>query len=106
VVISIVTRKTSVSERAQWQSRLDRVLPEITAVLKGEPGFVDVRYLWGAEDDGTMGQVTRWESLEDCWRYVRGGGAATAALHEDRALPTAPFPDGAWVRRTFEVVEG
>jgi len=52
-----------------------------------------------------MGQVTRWETMDDCRRHVREGGAATVAMHEDRALPTAPFPDGAWVRRTFEVVE-
>ena len=106
MVISIVTRKTSVSDRTQWQSRLDGVLPEIAAVLQGEPGFVDVQYLWGAENDGTMGQVTRWETMDDCQRYVRGGAAATVALQEDRALPTAPFPDGAWQRRTFEIVEG
>ena len=52
-----------------------------------------------------MGQLTRWQTLEDCLRYVRGGGAATVALHEDRAIPTASYADGAWLRRTFEVVE-
>jgi len=79
MVISIVTRKTSVKDRAQ--------------------------YLWSAQDDGQMGQVTRWQTLEDCLRYVRGGGAATVALHEDRAIPTASYPHGAWLRRTFEVVD-
>lgn len=103
MIISIVMRKASVRDRAQWQSRLDAALPQITEVLKGEPGFLAVQYLWGAEDDGLMAQVTRWQTLEDCRRYVREGGAATVALHEDRALPTAPYPDGAWVRRTFEV---
>jgi hypothetical protein len=105
LVISIVTRKTSVRERGQWQSRLDAALPAIVETLKAEAGFVDLQYLWGAEDDGLMGQVTRWRTLDDCRRHVREGGAATVALHEDRALPTAPFPDGAWVRRTFEIVE-
>ncbi len=103
--ISIVTRRTSVRDRAQWQSRLEGALPVITEVLKAEPGFVGIRYLWGAEDDGLMGQITRWETLDDCLRYVREGGAATVAMHEDRALPTASYPDGSWVRRTFEVVE-
>ncbi len=103
--ISIVTRRTSVRDRAQWQSRLEGALPVITEVLKAEPGFVGIRYLWGAEDDGLMGQITRWETLDDCHRYVREGGAATVAMHEDRALPTASYPDGSWVRRTFEVVE-
>jgi heme-degrading monooxygenase HmoA len=103
MVISIVTRKTSVSDRGQWQSRLEAALPAILALLKAERGFAGVEYLWGAQDDGQMAQVTRWETLEDCQRYVRGGAAATVALHEDRALPTAPYPNGAWQRRTFEV---
>ncbi len=104
MVISIVIRKTSVTERAQWQSRLDGALLKIREVLEAERGFVDVQYLWGSEDDGVMGQITRWETLEHCRRYVREGGAATVAMLEDRAVPTAPYPDGAWVRRTFEVV--
>ncbi len=103
--ISIVTRRTSVRDRAQWQSRLEGALPVITEVLKAEPGFAGLRFLWGTEGDGLMGQITRWETLDDCHRYVREGGAATVAMHEDRALPTASYPDGAWVRRTFEVVE-
>jgi hypothetical protein len=105
MVISIVTRKTSVKDRAQWQSRLEAALPAILAVLKAERGFAGVEYLWGAQGDGQMGQVTRWQTLEDCLRYVRGGGAATVALQEDRAIPTASYPDGAWLRRTFEVAE-
>jgi len=105
MVISIVTRKSSVQDRAQWQSRLEAALPAILAVLKAAPGFAGVEYLWGVQDDGQMGQVTRWQTLEDCLRYVRGGGAATVALLEDRAIPTASYPDGAWLRRTFEVAE-
>ena len=105
MVISIVTRKTGVTGRGQWQARLEGALPNITEVLKGEPGFLAVQYLWGAEGDGGMGQITQWKTLEDCLRYVREGGAATVALYEDRAVPTASYPDGAWVRRTFEVVE-
>ena len=105
MIISIVTRKTSVAERAQWQSRLEGVLPKITDALKAEAGFAGVQYLWGSEDDGVMGQITRWQTLDHCHRYVRDGGAATVAMLEDRAVPTVPYPDGAWVRRTFEVVE-
>jgi len=105
MVVSILTRKTGVKDREQWWSRLEGALPKITKVLEGEPGFIAVQYLWGAQGDGEMGQITRWETLADCLRYVREGGAATVALHEDRAIPTAPYPDGAWVRRTFEVVE-
>jgi heme-degrading monooxygenase HmoA len=103
MIVSIVTRKTSITDRAQWQSRLDTAMLVIAEVLKAEPGFVSMQYLWGAEGDGQMAQITRWKTLDDCHRYVRGGAAATVAMHEDRALPTAPHPDGAWVRRTFEV---
>ncbi len=105
MVISIVTRKTSVRDRAQWQSRLEGALPRITEVLKAEPGFAGLRYLWGTEGDGLMGQITRWETLDDCLHYVREGAAATVAMHEDRAIPTASYPNGSWVRQTFEVVE-
>lgn len=103
MVISIVTRKTSVADWDQWRSRLEAALPRIREVLEAEPGFAGLEYLWGSEDDGGMAQITRWERLDDCRRYVCQGGAATVAMLEDRALPTAPHPEGAWVRRTFEV---
>ncbi len=48
MIISIVTRKTSVVERPQWQSRLEGVLPKITDALKAEAGFAGVDYLWWA----------------------------------------------------------
>ncbi len=105
MVISIVMRKSDVKERAQWESRLKGALPKILEVLRSERGFVSVQYLWGVENDGQMGQVTTWETLEDCHRYVREGGAATVGAYEDRAVPTASHPDGAWVRKTYEVVE-
>src|SRR3972149_2565452 len=59
MVISIVTRKTSIKDRAQWQSRLEAALPAILAVLKAERGFAGVEYLWGAQDDGQGWRCTR-----------------------------------------------
>ena len=105
MVISIVMRKTEVRERVQWEARLKAALPKILEVLQGEPGFVSVQYLWGTEGDGEMGQITAWQTLGDCQRYVREGGAATVGAYEDRAVPTASHPEGAWVRKTYEVVE-
>lgn len=105
MVISIVTRKTAVKERQQWESRLAEALPRIMEILRDQPGFLSVQYLWGADGEGEMGQITAWQRLEDCLRYVREGGAATVGAYEDRAVPTASHPDGAWVRKTFEVVE-
>jgi len=105
MIVSILMRKTRIQDRAEWEKRLSGVLPRVKEILKGEHGFVSVEYSWGAEDDGEMMQVTSWDTLKDCQQHVRGGGAADIATMEDAALPTAPFPNGAWVRKTFEVVE-
>jgi len=102
MVVSILTRKTRISDRSQWRSALEVVLPKLKAVLDGEDGFVSVEYLWSTDDPGAFAQITTWESPGDCLNYVRGGGAATVATLEDAAIPTAAYPDGAWVRRNFE----
>ena len=105
MIVSILMRKTRIQDRSEWEKRLSGVLPRVTDVLKGEQGFASVEYSWGVEGDGDMMQVTIWDTPEDCQRHVREGGAADIATIEDAALPTAPFPNGAWVRKTFEVVE-
>ncbi|MDO8614747.1 MAG: hypothetical protein Q7T33_03295 [Dehalococcoidia bacterium] len=103
MVISILVRKTRVKDRAGWESALQAVLPKVRQVVEAEPGFVSLQYLWSPDEEGAMAQITTWQSLDDCRRYVRGGAAATAATIEDAAIPTAPHPDGAWVRKNFEV---
>lgn len=105
MIVSILMRKTRIQDRAEWEKRLSGVLPRVKEILEGEQGFVSVEYSWGAEDDGGMMQVTRWDTFTDCQQHIRGGGAADIATAEDAALPTAPFPNGAWVRKTFHVVE-
>jgi len=102
MIVSILTRKTRITDRGQWRAALEGVLPKLTSLLEAEPGFVSVEYLWSTDEPGRFAQVTTWQSADDCQRYVRGGGAATVATFEDAAIPTAPHPDGAWVRRTFE----
>jgi hypothetical protein len=102
MVKSILTRKTALADRAQWQSRLDSVLPKLRELLEAERGFVSVEYLWGAQDDSEFSQITTWQTLDDCQRYVRDGGAATVGALEDRAIPTAAHPNGAWTRKTLE----
>ena len=104
MVLSILTRKTRIRDRAQWEAALDTVLPKIKEWLASENGFASVEYAWSAENDAEFAQITTWKSLDDCKAYVRGGGAATVATIEDAAVPTAPHPDGAWVRKTFETI--
>ena len=53
-------------------------------------------------DDGRMAEVTRWASADDCRAYLRNGAAAMAATMLDAFFPTAPFPDGNWVRENIE----
>lgn len=105
MIVSIVLRKTRIKDRSEWQSRLAAVLPRIKQALEAEDGFVSVQYSWGADGEGEMMQTTTWTTLDDCRRYIREGTAATVATIEDASLPTAPHPDGAWVRKTFEIVE-
>src|SRR5207244_1258549 len=106
VILSILTRKTRLRDRGQWEARLESVLPKIREVLAAENGFVSLQYLWGADEAGQTAQITAWKSLEDCRRYVREGAAATIATIEDAAVPTAAHPEGAWVRMTYEVAAG
>jgi hypothetical protein len=102
MVLSILTRKSRLKDRAQWESQLAKALPAIKQVLEAEFGFVSVEYLWSADEDGAFAQITTWRSLDDCWRYVRQGSAATVATLEEAAVPTALHPNGAWVRTTYE----
>ena len=104
MVVSILLRKTRISDRKQWASQLAGVLPKISQVVEAEPGFVSLQYLWGVDEAGEMAQITTWQTLDDCRHYVRGGAAAGVATIEDAALPTAAHPNGAWVRKTYEVV--
>jgi len=102
MIISILTRKARTTDRAQWQALISGVLPRIEERLKSEPGFARVEYLWSVDEDGLFAQITSWQTLGDCHRYVREGGAATVATLEEAAIPTALHPNGAWVRQTYE----
>jgi len=104
MVLSVLTRKSRLTERARWQAQLAGVLPKITAVLERSPGFVSVQYAWDVNQEGAFAQITTWHTVDDCRRYVREGAAATVATIEEAALPTALHPDGAWVRHTYEIL--
>ncbi len=106
MIVSVLTRKTRIAEQPVWAAALEIAMPRILDVLQREAGFVSVEYLWGVDEPGLTAQVTRWRSEADCARYVRGGGAARVATIEEAAVPTAAYPDGAWVRNTFASVDG
>lgn len=105
MIISVLTRRTRLTDRGKWQAALETVLPSIRQLLQSQPGFVSVQYLWNVDEDGEFAQITTWEALEDCRRYVRGGAAAAVATLEDPAVPTAAHPHGAWVRKNYEVAD-
>jgi heme-degrading monooxygenase HmoA len=105
MVVSILRRKSRLTDRARWQSQLAGVLPKITGILEKSPGFVSVQYAWDVNDEGAFAQITTWRGEDDCRRYIREGSAATIATIEEAAVPTAPHPEGRWVRQTYEIVE-
>src|SRR5919108_2700344 len=98
MVISILRRKSRVTDRSRWDEQLAAVLPKITAILENSSGFVSLQYAWDLHEEGAFAQITSWKTEDDCKRYVREGAAATVATIEEAALPTAPHPDGRWVR--------
>lgn len=100
MIVSVLKRKTAIADRAEWDKRAERLLQRLRPYLERQPGFTGVELELG--DGGDMTESTSWQSIEDCERYVRGGAAAMAATMSDALLPTAPYPNGNWVRETRE----
>jgi hypothetical protein len=100
MIVSRLTRMTAVSDPAEWDQRAARVLERVRPFLAHQPGFagIDLR----RDERGWLIEETQWQSLDECRRYVRGGAAATVATMADALLPTAPYPNGAWLRETVE----
>jgi heme-degrading monooxygenase HmoA len=99
VVISKLTRKTAIADAEEWTKRAERFLQRARPFLERQSGFAGIEL---ARGDGALVETTRWQSMEDCRRYVRDGAAATVATMADAALPTAPYPNGTWSRETKE----
>src|SRR5947208_17026783 len=93
MVVSILRRKSRLTDRARWQSQLNVVLAKITGILEKSAGFVSVRYAWDVNEDGAFAQITTWQSEDDWKRYVREGDAPTIATRERAAMPTARHPE-------------
>ncbi len=102
--VSVMSRRTAITDGAQWRERLHRGLARIRGPLEKYPGFQGVDYFWGAANDGQMLEVSRWSSRTEFEACLEGGGYATAATFLDAMLPTAPYPNGNWVRQDWEQV--
>ena len=105
MIVSVLTRNTRIKEREVWEAALSTIIPRIHEILEGEAGFVSVEYLWGVDEAGCIAQMTKWVDEGSCTDYIRNGAAATVATIEEAVVPTAPYPNGSWVRANFAAVE-
>ena len=99
MVVSKLIRKTAITDADEWSKRAERYLQRVRPYLERQPGFDSVDLV---REDGGLIETTRWQSMDDCRRYVREGAAAMVATIADAALPTAPYPNGTWRRETTE----
>ncbi|MDP3768465.1 MAG: hypothetical protein Q8S13_10660 [Dehalococcoidia bacterium] len=104
MIVSLLRRQTAIVDREECERRAARLLERLRPLLDRQPGFAGIELVRG--EGAQLEESTRWRSLEDCRRYVRGGAAATAATISDALLPTAPYPNGAWLRETYDEDEG
>jgi heme-degrading monooxygenase HmoA len=103
MIRSTLTRKTIVTDAAEFEKRQAALDRRLLTLLQKQPGFVSYEMRRDGEGGG-MVQVTSWQSEDDCRAYLRKGGAAMAATILDAFFPTAPYPDGNWVRENVEAV--
>lgn len=95
--VATLRRQTTVGKAEEFEQRKAALLERLTPYLQRQPGFVS-HELSREGDGGAIVEVTRWATEEDGRRYLRGGAAAMAATWLDGYLPTAPYPNGTWVR--------
>ncbi|MGH7634069.1 MAG: hypothetical protein ACRENC_10100 [Gemmatimonadaceae bacterium] len=100
MMVSILRRRTTVKPE-EWDARTAALLPRLRPLLELQPGFVS-HDLRRDGDGGAMVEETAWHTPDDCRGYLRNGGAAMASTMLDAFFPTAPFPNGNWVRSTEE----
>lgn len=101
MIISTLARKTTITDQDEFTRRAAALDGRLAPLLAKQPGFAG-REMRREDDGGRMLEITRWNSMDDCRAYLRNGGAAMAATLLDAFFPTAPFPDGNWVRTNSE----
>jgi len=100
MIVSVLRRKTAIADAEEWDKRAARLLERVGPLLERQAGFAGIELRRG--DRGELTEETRWQSMDDCRRYVREGGAASVATIADALLPTAPYPNGTWLREQRE----
>lgn len=100
MIVSVLKRKTAIADAEEWDKRAARLLERVRPLLERQGGFAGIELRRG--DRGELTEETRWQSMDDCRRYVREGGAASVATIADALLPTAPYPNGRWLREQRE----
>ncbi len=100
--VATLTRATTVTQTEEFDKRRDAYLARLVPYLQRQPGFV-AHELRRDGDGGAMVETTTWRSEADCRAFLRGGAAAMAATWLDAFFPTAPYPDGNWLRTMAEV---
>lgn len=99
MVRSSLRRFTTVKDAAEFEKRRSGLESRLVPYLERQPGFVSHELRLDGPD-GSMSQVTVWQSEDDCRNYLHNGAAAMAATWIDAFLPTAPYPNGTWTRQT------
>ncbi|MDP9236644.1 MAG: hypothetical protein M3P30_04455 [Chloroflexota bacterium] len=101
MIVSTLRRTCTVTAQEEWDKRSSALLARLMPYLQKQPGFL-AHELRRQGDGGAMIETTSWRSAGECRAYLRGGAAAMAATWLDAFFPTAPFPDGNWLRETVD----
>jgi heme-degrading monooxygenase HmoA len=102
MIVATLKRTTIVTQAKEFEKRRQGLLTRVTPYLERQPGFVS-HELRRDGDGGGMIETTTWRSEAECRAFLRQGAAAMAATWLDGFFPTAPYPNGNWVRTTVEV---
>ncbi len=101
VIESTLKRTCTIRDAGEFEKRQEALAGRLLPHLQRQPGFI-AHELRRDGDGGGMIETTSWTTMDDCRAYLRNGAAAMAATWLDAFFPTAPFPDGNWLRETVE----
>ena len=102
MIVATLTRTTVVTQQEEFETRRGALLARLLPYLERQPGFLSHELQRGG-DGGAMIERTSWRAEADCRAFLRQGAAAMAATWLDAFFPTAPYPNGNWIRTTAEI---